>query len=159
VRSLRCFWCREALSQTTRLMCCYKNRATSRAIPGLCRNSQTADLAIGECTNKPFQILKAFAAFAIDNGDSGLAFSSRCISGANSPARVWLGLRAMISKIPAIERAFQLARSGSVANINELKSVMHKERYGREELQGLSLGRQLKAIIKAAREGRDGGRA
>jgi hypothetical protein len=60
----------------------------------------------------------------------------------------------MISPLTAIERAFQLARSGTVADINELKVAMHKERYGRDELQG----RQLKAIIRAARDARYAGR-
>jgi hypothetical protein len=40
---------------------------TNRPTPDLCRNSQTADLAIGECISKPSQILKDIAASAIDN--------------------------------------------------------------------------------------------
>jgi hypothetical protein len=57
----------------------------------------------------------------------------------------------MDPKLSAIERAFQIARSGHASSVSEIKEVMRKEGYALEQISGLSLSRQLMAIITTAR--------
>jgi hypothetical protein len=53
--------------------------------------------------------------------------------------------------VSAIERAFQLARSGSVGNVADIKKTLDREGYGAREIEGKVLHDQLRALIKAAR--------
>ena len=54
--------------------------------------------------------------------------------------------------VTAIERAFQLARSGSVRNIRDIKKALKREGYSLEPIEGRTLNRQLNKIIEAERE-------
>jgi hypothetical protein len=58
----------------------------------------------------------------------------------------------MDKRLTALERAFQLARSGHVANTSDIKDKLKREGYDPHHLEGLTLLRQLRTIIKAARE-------
>jgi hypothetical protein len=53
--------------------------------------------------------------------------------------------------ISTIERAFQIARSGTVRSIVELKEALKRESYDVFLIQGRHLMRQLSDTIKAAR--------
>lgn len=55
----------------------------------------------------------------------------------------------------AIERAFELARSGRYQSVSEVRKAVSDEGYFQQALSGTSLSRQLTAIIKAARLNRD----
>jgi hypothetical protein len=59
----------------------------------------------------------------------------------------------MDPKVSALERAFQLARSGQVANIDDIKKQLKLEGYevSAAAYVGLSIRSQLRALIKAAR--------
>jgi hypothetical protein len=61
-------------------------------------------------------------------------------------------LGVMDPKLSAIERAFQIAKSGHVSSVQDIKVALIKEGYRPEQLEGPSLARQLLAIITAARE-------
>jgi hypothetical protein len=50
-----------------------------------------------------------------------------------------------------LERAFQLARSGSVQNVSEIRRAMEREGYASREIEGEQLRTQLRALIKVAR--------
>ena len=58
----------------------------------------------------------------------------------------------MKAGVTAIERAFQLAKSGSVRNITDIKKALKRESYSLEAIEGRTLNRQLNKIIEAARE-------
>ena len=61
----------------------------------------------------------------------------------------------MDQTMTALERAFQLARSGRFATLTEIVHSLRRDRYDIHQLQGPALRRQLTALIKAARaEGR-----
>jgi hypothetical protein len=48
--------------------------------------------------------------------------------------------------ISAIERAFQIAKSGRVQNVAEIRAVLSKEGFPREQFDGsLTLAKQLRA--------------
>jgi hypothetical protein len=51
----------------------------------------------------------------------------------------------------ALERAFQLAKSGSVSDLGELRRALKAEGYSGAQLTGPSLSRQLNALIDLAR--------
>jgi hypothetical protein len=51
----------------------------------------------------------------------------------------------------ALERAFELARSGQYPTVEHIRRKVSGEGYLREQLQGASLHRQLKNLIEAAR--------
>jgi hypothetical protein len=51
-----------------------------------------------------------------------------------------------------LERAFQLARSGSVAGLTEIISSLNREGYSSNQIEGRLLKRQLADLIKAARK-------
>ena len=52
----------------------------------------------------------------------------------------------------AVERAFQLARSGSVAGLAEITTSLNREGYYANQIEGPVLKRQLADLIKAARK-------
>jgi hypothetical protein len=56
----------------------------------------------------------------------------------------------MNSKPTAMERAFDLARSGSVSTIDDIRSKLRAEGLDHLQIQGPSLLKQLRAMIAAA---------
>jgi hypothetical protein len=58
----------------------------------------------------------------------------------------------MDQKMTALERAFQLARSGTVASLTEIVSSLNREGYSGNQVEGRVLKRQLADLIKAARK-------
>jgi hypothetical protein len=64
-------------------------------------------------------------------------------------------LSSMDQKMTAVERAFQLARSGSVAGLAEITTSLNREGYYANQIEGPVLKRQLANLIKAARKSSD----
>jgi hypothetical protein len=57
----------------------------------------------------------------------------------------------MDPKVSALERAFQLARSGRVSNIDDIRKILKREGYDLIDLfVGPSLKSQLRELIKTA---------
>jgi hypothetical protein len=54
----------------------------------------------------------------------------------------------------ALERAFELARSGTVLSVGELRAKIKREGYSAEQIEGKALGRQLRGLIAASSIGR-----
>jgi hypothetical protein len=52
----------------------------------------------------------------------------------------------------AMERAFQLARSGQVSGLSEILSALKDEGYSVSQIEGPTLRRELRALIRATRE-------
>jgi len=52
----------------------------------------------------------------------------------------------------ALERAFQLAKSGEVAGLTEITTSLNREGYSASQIEGPLLKRQLANLIKAARK-------
>jgi len=55
-------------------------------------------------------------------------------------------------KFGAVERAFELARSGSCLGIPELRARLTAEGYSARQIEGPSLIRQLRELLRTARE-------
>ena len=53
----------------------------------------------------------------------------------------------MDSRVTALERAFQLARTGKYPTVEEIKRQLRREGYVADQVEGPSLVRQLMAII------------
>lgn len=51
----------------------------------------------------------------------------------------------------ALERAFELARTGRFARASEIAQAISKEGYSATQLEGPSLRRQINALIKDAK--------
>lgn len=51
----------------------------------------------------------------------------------------------------ALERAFELARSGKYANVSDIKNALLAERYSTETVTGASLSKQLRDLIANSR--------
>jgi hypothetical protein len=60
-------------------------------------------------------------------------------------------LSGMGYKMTALERAFQLARSGQVSKIAEIVGSLKRDGYSTDQIQGPVLRRQLMDLIMAAR--------
>jgi phosphohistidine phosphatase SixA len=60
-------------------------------------------------------------------------------------------LGAMDSSITALERAFELAKSGSCASVADIKRRLHEEGYSVAQVTGRALAKQLVALIEATR--------
>jgi hypothetical protein len=58
----------------------------------------------------------------------------------------------MDQKMTALERAFQLARSGRIAGLTEIVISLNREGYSSNQIEGRLLKRQLADLIKAARK-------
>jgi len=52
--------------------------------------------------------------------------------------------------VTALERAFQLAKSGECASVIELRKRLKDEGYSQQKIVGRSLLRQLETLIKSA---------
>jgi hypothetical protein len=52
----------------------------------------------------------------------------------------------------ALERAFELARSGRYATVELIKKQLHKEGYEHRQVLGPALSAQLRSLIRAARD-------
>jgi len=61
-------------------------------------------------------------------------------------------LSGMDHRMTALERAFQLARSGEVSGLSEIVKALKGEGYSANQIEGPALRRQLANLIKAARE-------
>jgi len=59
----------------------------------------------------------------------------------------------MDHNVTVLERAFQLANSGRCASLADLRRRLKVEDYSVAQIAGRELTRQLKALIKAARQG------
>jgi hypothetical protein len=77
----------------------------------------------------------------------GFAFDSVGSRGTEKPAMVG----AMDHRMTALERAFQLARSGKVSTITEIVGSLRSDRYDTRQIEGPALKRQLMDLIRAAR--------
>jgi hypothetical protein len=58
----------------------------------------------------------------------------------------------MDQKMTALERAFQLAKSGRVAGLTEIITSLKRDGYSASQIEGPVLKRQLADLIKAARK-------
>ena len=58
----------------------------------------------------------------------------------------------MDHRMTAVERAFQLARSGQVAVFSEIVNALRREGYYVDQIEGPALRRQLTSLIKTARQ-------
>jgi hypothetical protein len=58
----------------------------------------------------------------------------------------------MDQKMTALERAFQLAKSGEVAGLTDIVTSLNREGYSGSQIEGPLLKRQLSDLIKAARK-------
>jgi hypothetical protein len=54
----------------------------------------------------------------------------------------------------AVERAFELAKSGEVSGIAEIAKILNREGYSVQDIHGPSLRRQLRALIAHAKASR-----
>ncbi len=57
----------------------------------------------------------------------------------------------MNQRMTALERAFQLARSGQVSTVSEIAVSLSRDGYSANQLEGPSLRRQLIGLIRARR--------
>jgi hypothetical protein len=58
----------------------------------------------------------------------------------------------MVQRATSLERAFQLARSGRVAKLEEIVRSLNREGYAANQIEGPLLKRKLGDLIKAARK-------
>jgi hypothetical protein len=64
-------------------------------------------------------------------------------------------LSAMNDNPTAIERAFQLAKSGRYASVGHIQKALAAEGYSKNQMAGPSLLKQLKGLIRSAQGSRD----
>jgi hypothetical protein len=62
--------------------------------------------------------------------------------------------RAMDYDTSALERAFELARSGRCKSVQEIRTVLKSEGYWVSQIEGKFLSAQLRTLIKEARQKR-----
>lgn len=56
----------------------------------------------------------------------------------------------MESRKTALERAFELARSGHCLSVTDIAHKLHEEKYDLSQLEGSALKKQLMALIEEA---------
>ena len=57
----------------------------------------------------------------------------------------------MSNRATVVERAFELAKSGQARQVQDIVTLLRREGYSTEQIQGQALRRQLLNLIKAAR--------
>lgn len=55
-------------------------------------------------------------------------------------------------RMTALERAFQLARSGEVSGLPDIRKALSREGYNGNQIEGPTLTRQLADLIKTAHQ-------
>jgi arginine repressor len=60
----------------------------------------------------------------------------------------------MSNRLTALERAFEMARSGQYTTVAEIKKQLVAEGFSIAQVTGGALSRQLKDLIRAAQEAR-----
>jgi hypothetical protein len=58
----------------------------------------------------------------------------------------------MNSEVTALERAFQLAKSGKYLSMSEIRKKLKKEGFSLVQIEGGALTKQLRELIKSSRE-------
>ena len=53
-------------------------------------------------------------------------------------------------RVSALERAFELAQSGTIRDISQIKGVLAREGYDPSQIEGPVLIRQLRALIRSS---------
>jgi hypothetical protein len=53
-------------------------------------------------------------------------------------------------RVSALERAFELARSGTIRDISQIKGALVREGYDTGQIEGPMLVRQLRALIRSS---------
>ena len=79
---------------------------------------------------------------------SGILIQAACADQPHVPAPVITGRN---HRMTALERAFQLARSGQVSGLSEIVEALKGEGYSVNQIEGPALRRQLTGLIDAAR--------
>jgi hypothetical protein len=59
----------------------------------------------------------------------------------------------MDQNITTLARAFQLAKSGNCDSVSAIKKQLKAEGYRIDQVEGPTLSKQLRSLIRAAREG------
>ncbi len=59
-------------------------------------------------------------------------------------------LGGMDQRMTALERAFQLARSGQVSTLTDIVGSLRRDGYNISQIEGPALKRQLRDLIRAA---------
>lgn len=70
----------------------------------------------------------------------------------DTPAQSRDMLGAMKVGVSPLERAFQIARSGNVGTVQEIKTALEREGYSSWVIEGPTLSKQLRKIIQEAKE-------
>ncbi len=60
----------------------------------------------------------------------------------------------MNPQLTSLERAFELARSGACANLDEVRKRLKAEGYAGQQIEGPSLTRQIRELCRAANQER-----
>jgi hypothetical protein len=89
---------------------------------------------------------RARAWSASQSGDQGPSEGCQ-----HNPTALKAKTRVMDQHPTALERAFELARSGRVKDISEIRAVLKRERYDVDQLQGRQLTMQLQKLINDAK--------
>ena len=55
-------------------------------------------------------------------------------------------------RMTVLQRAFQLARSGHILTMGEIRDAVRREGYSTDQIQGPVLKRQLNELIRTARQ-------
>jgi hypothetical protein len=80
------------------------------------------------------------------------AIGSSAVSLARSPQTANSGMFSnMDQNVTAVERAFQLAKSGICLSVADLKKRLRLEGYATTQIVGRAISKQLRALIEAAR--------
>jgi hypothetical protein len=58
--------------------------------------------------------------------------------------------------LDAVERAFQIAKSGKAASIVDIKKILRREGFDERAVMGRTLSRQLTQLIKEGKSDREG---
>jgi hypothetical protein len=56
-----------------------------------------------------------------------------------------------VNRVTALERAFQIAKSGKCSSLTDLKKRLRAEGYSIAQITGRTLAKQLEVLIKTAR--------
>jgi hypothetical protein len=97
-------------------------------------------------------LTRAFVSAAIDHIEA--ARLERCLAH-SIPSRSRAMRKFMDPTFTVMERAFQLAKSGSYASVPDIKRRLHAEGFNVEQITGRVLFKQLNTLIQAAQGGTD----
>lgn len=119
-------------------------------------STQLAAFAKDQCRNAKGKFTKCPPAATAPHYSKGKPCGNSCIA-KDKVGHKWRAsmIQQQEGKPGAVQRAFELAKSGACAGVKDVRARLNAEGYSPRQIEGPSLLKQLRSLLREARAGID----